>query len=444
MFFEPRSKGLKAIQRRVGGSKAIANISASFETLEPRHYCDANDDVFTKTAADFAQSADPNKNLVTSLDILANDTARSKNKADLSIGLITYIGPTFGATLGKPTQTLYMPDGGYLKLTGSGDRNTGIQYGLPTRVLLSLEDYDLKEKSVRNEIETWCDRERDSINNYYSKVDLTLLRIGDFVRSNIGGGSGGFGSGGSSLKDILGLRSVGISPGPGVVLSIGGRAIDFLLASYAKNQLATLEDAIHGAFQEASNAHQAELDKFDIEQKRLLDDFELNLSKVGKRVFGNFSFVYSEVDGSPVTSPPPPPRQLGGMIVSPAAASVKTSSSATVAVNMNIEDYSAKLAQLNAWCGSHGLTSHRYDQELKERTLDDMYGDALIAFSNRAGFDVTWENGAWVGRDLYSGMEPYMWQGDGAFGTGVVLYRSYTFDGLDIADELNKIKYKKR
>jgi hypothetical protein len=37
-----------------------------------------------------------------------------------------------------------------------------------------------------------------------------------------------------------------------------------------------------------------------------------------------------------------------------------------------------------------------------------------------------------------------MWQGDGAFGTGVVLYRSYTIDGLDIADELNKIKYKKR
>ena len=186
---------------------------------------------------------------------------------------------------------------------------------------MSFEDYDLKEKSVRNEIETWCDRERDSINNYYSKVDLTLLQIGDFVRSNIGVGSGGFGSGGSSLKDILGLRSVGISPGPGVVLSIGGRAIDFLLASYAKNQLATLEDAIHGAFQEASNAHQAELDQFDIEQKRLLDDFELNLSKVGKRVFGNFSFVYSEVDASPVTSPPPSPRQLGGMIVSPAAAS---------------------------------------------------------------------------------------------------------------------------
>lgn len=59
MFFEPRSKGLKAIQRRVGGSKAIANISASFETLEPRQCCTANDDVFTKTAADFAQSADP-------------------------------------------------------------------------------------------------------------------------------------------------------------------------------------------------------------------------------------------------------------------------------------------------------------------------------------------------------------------------------------------------
>ena len=88
MFFEPRSKGLKAIQRRVGRSKAIANISASFETLEPRQCCDAKDDVFTKTAADFAPSADPNKNLVTSLDVLANDTARSGNKADLSIGVV--------------------------------------------------------------------------------------------------------------------------------------------------------------------------------------------------------------------------------------------------------------------------------------------------------------------------------------------------------------------
>ncbi len=184
MFFEPRSQGLKAIRRRIGGSKATAKISASFETLEPRHCCAAVDDVFTKTAADFAPSADPDKNLVTSLDVLANDIARSKNKTDLSIGLMTYIGPTFGGTLGKPTQTLYMPDGGYLKLTGGGGRNTGIQYGLPTRELLSFDDYDLEEKSLRNEVKTWCDRERDSINNYYQKIDVTLLRIVDFVGSS--------------------------------------------------------------------------------------------------------------------------------------------------------------------------------------------------------------------------------------------------------------------
>jgi hypothetical protein len=440
MFFEPRSQGLKAIRRRIGGSKATAKISASFETLEPRHCCAAVDDVFTKTAADFAPSADPDKNLVTSLDVLANDIARSKNKTDLSIGLMTYIGPTFGGTLGKPTQTLYMPDGGYLKLTGGGGRNTGIQYGLPTRELLSFDDYDLEEKSLRNEVKTWCDRERDSINNYYQKIDVTLLRIVDFVRSSMGSGSGGFGSGGSSLKDILGLGGKGISPVPGVVLSIGGRAIDFLLGSYAKNQLVTLDEAIREAFQEASNAHQAELDQFDIEQKRLLDDFDLSSSKVGKRVFGNFTFVYSEVDGSPITSSPPPPNRLGGALIDWAAASVKTSSSATVTVNLNVEDYSAKLAQLNSWRASHDLASHRYDQELKRRTLDDMYGDALIAFSNRVGFGVAWENGRWVGQDGIDMNVPR----DGGFYTGVLIARSYAFDGFDVADVLNKINYKKR
>ena len=414
----------------------------SFETLEPRQCCDAKDDVFTKTAADFGPSADPNKNLVTSLDVLANDTAL-RNKADLSIGGIIYRGPTLDAILTKPTQTLQLPDGGYLKLTGSGDRNTGIQYGLPTRSILSAEDYKKQEQDVRDAIDIWCRREQQDISRYYANVSTVINQIGGLVRDHTSSGSG-WSAGGSSLKDIFGLRSMGIGPGPGVVLSVGGRAIDFLLGSYAKNQLATLNEAISGALEEANKAQQAELDQFDIEQKRLLEDFNLSLSKVNKRVFGNFSFVYSEVDGSPITNPPPPPRQLGGVMVNPASASVKTSSSATVAVNMNIEDYSAKLAQLIAWRDSHSLTSHRYDQELKERTLDDMKGDALIAFASRVGFNVAWENGQWVGRDSYSGIEPDMWQGDGAYGTGVMLYRLYTFDGLDIAEELNKIKYKKR
>jgi hypothetical protein len=384
------------------------------------------------------------KNLVTALDVLANDTANSGNKAHLSIGVISYIGPTFGVTLGKPTQTLQMPDGGYLKLTGSGDKNTGIQYGLPVRSILSFKDYDLQEKSVRQKIDAWCGGERDAINHYYDNVNLVFNQIGSLVRSNIGAGSGGFGSAGSTLKDIFGgVKSLGIGPGPGAVLSIGGRAIDFLLDSYAKNKLATLDEVISEAFQKASDARRAELKQFEIEQKRLWADFELSLSKVDKRVFGNFSFVYSEVDGSPIVSPPPPPNRLGGVMVNPAAASVKTSSSATVAVNVNIEDYSAKLAQLTAWSDSHSLTSHRYDKEL-DGTLNDMYGDALIAFAGRMGFGVTYENGQWVGRDLYSGMEPYMWQGDGSFGAGVVWYRSRTFDGLDIADVLNKINYKKR
>ena len=443
MFFEPRSKGLKAIQRRVGRSKAIANISASFETLEPRQCCDAKDDVFTKTAADFAPSTDPNKNLVTTLDVLANDTANSGNKAHLSIGVVTFIGPTGGGTISKPTQTVYMPNGGYIQTIQDGQRITGIRYGLPTQAILSADAYNTAERKVRDAIDIWCRREQKDIGRYYANVSTVINQIGGLVRDHTSSGSG-WSVGGSSLKDILGLKSMGIGPGPGVVLSIGGRAIDFLLGSYAKNQLATLNEAISGALEEANKAQQAELDQFDIEQKRLLDDFNLSLSKVGKRVFGNFSFVYSEVDGSPITNPPPPPRQLGGVMANPAAASVKTSSSATVAVNMNVEDYSAKLAQLTAWSDSHSFASHRYDQELKERTLDDMYGDALIAFASRMGFGVTWENGAWVGQDRHSAMEPDMWQSGGEYGSGVMLIRLYTFDGFDIADVLNKIKYKKR
>lgn len=444
MFFEPRSKGLKAIQRRVGGSKAIATISASFETLEPRHCCDANDDVFTKTAADFAPSADPNKNLVTTLDVLANDIADSGKKADLSIGEIIYRGPTFDAILPEPTEAFFLPNRGYFQFIRDGQRITGIRYALPTRSILSADAYNQQERRAREEFDIWCDGEREAIGHYYDNVNLVLNRIGSFVRDHTGAGSGGFGSGGSSLKDILGLKSIGISPGPGVVLSIGGRAIDFLLGSYAKNQLATLDDAILGAFQEASDARRAEVKQFEIEKQRLLDDLNLSLSKVEKRVFGNFSFVYTEVDGSPNTSPPPPPNRSGGMLVNPAAASIKTSSSATVAVNMNIEDYSAKLAQLNAWRASHSLTSHRYDQELGGK-LNDMYGDALIAFSNRMGFNVAWENGQWVGRDVYSlPGGPFLGGEDGTYQGAVGLIRSVLFNGIDIADELNKIKYKKR
>jgi hypothetical protein len=356
---------------------------------------------------------------------------------------VTFIGPTGGGTISKPTQTVYMPNGGYIQTIQDGQRITGIRYGLPTQAILSADAYNTAERKVRDAIDIWCRREQKDIGRYYANVSTVINQIGGLVRDHTSSGSG-WSVGGSSLKDILGLKSMGIGPGPGVVLSIGGRAIDFLLGSYAKNQLATLNEAISGALEEANKAQQAELDQFDIEQKRLLDDFNLSLSKVGKRVFGNFSFVYSEVDGSPITNPPPPPRQLGGVMANPAAASVKTSSSATVAVNMNVEDYSAKLAQLTAWSDSHSFASHRYDQELKERTLDDMYGDALIAFASRMGFGVTWENGAWVGQDRHSAMEPDMWQSGGEYGSGVMLIRLYTFDGFDIADVLNKIKYKKR
>ena len=156
MFFEPRSKGLKAIQRRVGGSKAIATISASFETLEPRHCCAAVDDVFTKTAADFAPSADPNKNLVTSLDVLANDIANSGNKAHLSIGVVLTSGNTTALPITSTSSGAGTVSHGYLKLTRDNAGNIkGIQHALPIQAITPFDVYQKAENRLKNDVIAW-------------------------------------------------------------------------------------------------------------------------------------------------------------------------------------------------------------------------------------------------------------------------------------------------
>ena len=73
-------------------------------------------------------------------------------------------------------------------------------------------------------------------------------------------------------------------------------------------------------------------------------------------------------------------------------------------------------------------------------SLDDMYGDALISFAGQAGFQVAWEGGQWAGRDGRDMSIPR----DGGYYTGVMIARWYTFDSFDVADQLNKIKYKKK
>ncbi len=72
--------------------------------------------------------------------------------------------------------------------------------------------------------------------------------------------------------------------------------------------------------------------------------------------------------------------------------------------------------------------------------LDDMYGDALISFAGQSRFQVALEGGQWVGRDSRDMSIPR----DGGYYTGVMIARWYAFDSFDIADELNRIKYKKR
>ena len=201
MFFEPRSKGLKAYQRRVGGSKAIATISASFETLEPRQCCTANDDVFTKTAADFAPSADPNKNLVTTLDVLANDIARSGNKADLSIGVLLVSGNTTGLSGQSTNQNADTTNSGYLKFSRDTSGSiTGIQYGLPIQSITSFKAYQGAEDQLKTKVIAWGMREQSIINEYYIDVDEVLDRMETFVRDHVGAGAGWFaGSSGISV-----------------------------------------------------------------------------------------------------------------------------------------------------------------------------------------------------------------------------------------------------
>jgi len=444
MFFEPRSKGVKAIRRRIGGSNATAKISASFETLEPRHCCAAVDDVFTKTAADFAPSADPNKNLVTSLDVLANDIARSGNKADLSIGVLLVSGNTTGPSGKGTNQNADTTNSGYLKLSRDTSGSiTGIQYGLPVQSITSFKDYQGAENQLKNKVIAWGMREQSMINEYYFDVDEVLDRMETFVRDHVGSGAGWFASaGGSSLKDI-GTAAIGLTSVPGAVLSVGGRAIELFLGACRNSQLHTLDSVISSAKQKANDARTADLDKAVSDFERLKNDLDTNCLQVDKQVFGNYSFVYSETDKSPILTPPSVPQQLGGSSASMAAASVRLTSSALVTINMNIEDYSAKLAHLNAWAASHDLVSHRYAKEVGG-TVDMMYGDALIAFAGQAGFGVAFENGQWVGRDGFSGLPPQGYPADGGWEAGVNLSRWFTCDGLDVADELNKIKYKKK
>jgi hypothetical protein len=176
-------------------------------------------------------------------------------------------------------------------------------------------------------------------------------------------------------------------------------------------------------------------------------DFLNRVSKAGKRVFGNDSFVYTEVDKAPMMSAANRPMGImtGAMGMSQAAG-MSLISSATVKINLNIEDFSGPLAQVTAWREGHDLKKHRYDAAL-QGTLEDMYGDALIAFAGRGGFDVELKNGEWVGRDVYSptmNVPRSSAEDQAAHYNGVMWNRWFTFDGIDIARELNRIGYKKK
>ena len=184
--------------------------------------------MIAKTEADFSPDSDPEQLLVTSLNILGNDKALSGNLADLSIV--------------STTACVNTKNGGFLKFTRDGTGGiTGVKYGLPTRAIISEEKFDKAKDFVLAEISVWHAEELVRIENYYRNVSEVIDQFVDFYRANGGAGAGWFASaGGSSLKDI-GSAAVGLKPGPGAVLSVGGRAMELLLSAYRNSQLETLE-----------------------------------------------------------------------------------------------------------------------------------------------------------------------------------------------------------
>ena len=419
------------------GKPESANLLSTlthWETLESRHCRAAVGDVIAKTAADFSPDSDPEQLLVTSLNILGNDKALSGNLADLSIV--------------NTTACVNTKNGGFLKFTRDGLGGiTGVNYGLPTRAIISEEKFDKAKDFVLAEISVWHAEELVRIENYYRTVSQVIDQFVGFYRANVGAGAGWFASaGGSSLKDI-GSAAIGLKPGPGAVLSVGGRAMELLLSAYRNSQLETLDGLVSATREQLRQDCEAEFKAASAEALSMSTDFLNSFSKAGKRVFGNDSFVYTEVDKAPMMSPANRPMGImTGAMGTSQAAGMSLISSATVKINLNIEDFSGPLAQVTAWREGHDLKKHRYDAAL-QGTLDEMYGDALIAFSSQAGFGVTWENGQWVGRDAYSStmnVPRTSAEDQAAYYAGVMWHRLLTFDGIDIAGELNRIGHKKK
>jgi hypothetical protein len=415
-------------------SAILRSTLTHWETLESRHCRAAVDDVIAKTAADFSPDSDPEQLLVTSLSILGNDKSLSGNLADLSIV--------------STTACVNTKNGGFLKFTRDGAGGiTGVKYGLPTRAIISEEKFDKAKDFVLSEISVWHAEELVRIENYYRTVGEVIDRFVGFYRANVGAGAGWFASaGGSSLKDI-GSAAISLKPAPGAVLSVGGRAMELLLSAYRSSQLETLDGLVSATREQLRQDCEAEFKTASAEALSMSTDFLNSFSKEGKRVFGNDSFVYTEVDKAPMISPANRPMGImTGAMGTSQAAGMSLISSATVRINLNIEDYSGPLAQVTAWREGHDLKKHKYDAASQGR-LEDMYGDALIAFASRGGFDVEWKNGKWVGRDFYSptmSVPRSSAEEQAAHYAAVMSSRWLTFDGIDIAAELNRIGYKKK
>jgi hypothetical protein len=293
--------GLLALKTNARRGKAeSANLRSTlthWETLESRHCRAAVDDVIAKTAADFSPDTDPEQLLVTSLNILGNDKALSGNLADLSV---------VGVTACVNTK-----NGGVLKFTrDDAGRITGVNYGLPTRSIISEEKVDKAKDFVLAEISVWHAEELVRIETYYRTVSEVIDRFVGFYRANVGTGAGWFASaGGSSLKDI-GSAAIGLKPGPGAVLSVGGRAMELLLSAHRNSQLESLDSLVSATREQLRQACEAEFKTASAEALSLSADFLNSFSKAGKSVFGNDLFVYTEVDKAPMISPANRPRVL--------------------------------------------------------------------------------------------------------------------------------------
>lgn len=318
------------------------------------------------------------------IDVLGNDPGVFK-KVD-SVGVRTY-----------------NTNGGVVTFNPDGTLTYSVYAGSEVK---ALADYTTANNNAIAAITAWHTTEVGRITNHYSAVSATIDRFGEFLQLH----SGGLGilgtAAGQATSAYFGLNPEAV-----------GKVVAFLSCAYAANQNAGYRSIIADAQQIASDACGFEITVADDWQQILFDSLNRHISYYpSPNTYGNDSFTYtmSEIKLTPMASMP-------GMLVP-----TIVSSTATVNISANVQDYSAMVVNIDRWVSSSQgwLNNHKYP-EIND--LNKMYGETLMSYATSKGWEVVWEL-------KHASFTDYHWNGAYSLWPGL--------DAGNIADELNAIGFR--